>query len=204
MVKNSIVTTNFCINLDRRLDRWQKMQERFIKNDLRVHRWSAINAKDYGFSNPTGAASSHMNLLYFCKFVDIKYALVFEDDVVLCHNFKHKLQNILDKIPEDWDALSLHAFKAQTQKIDEHICRLLSPTYGAHGILFHGRGINKILNAYDKFCVEEKYFKSLDNFYAVNLDHTMAFQTGEDSDIPETSIINEYKNFYDKYKHLHS
>jgi GR25 family glycosyltransferase involved in LPS biosynthesis len=180
------------------------MQKTFKEQNLEVHRWTAIDAKKYGFSNPTGAFFSHMTLLCFCNIANIEYALIFEDDVVLCKNFVQKLQEILQEIPSDWDALSLHCFKAETSKISGNLCKLLSPTFGNHAVLFNSRGINKVLNNKNKLCIEEKYFKSLDNFYAVNLDRTMAFQTGEDSDIPETSIINEYKNFYEKYKHLHS
>lgn len=201
---NSITTTNFCINLDRRLDRWEKMQKTFKKQNLQVHRWSAIDAKEYQVSAQSASISSHINLLYFCNLVNIEYALIFEDDVVLCNNFAQKLQEVLQEMPPDWDAFSLHCFKAETTKISDNLCKLMSPTFGNHAILFNSRGINKVLNNKNKLCIEEKYFKSLDNFYAINLDHTMAFQTGDDSDIPETSIINEYKNFYDKYKHLHS
>lgn len=201
---NTSLITNFCINLDRRSDRWSAVKKIFDNQGLIVHRWSAIDAKQYRFSNPTGASCSHMGILYFCRLADIKYAMIFEDDVVLCHNFKNKLETILNTIPKDWDALSLHCFKAQTKKINDYICKLLSPTYGAHAILFNSVGINKILKNHNPVCIEEKYFKSLDNFYAINLEHTMAFQNGEDSDIPETSIIGEYKNFYETYKHLHS
>jgi GR25 family glycosyltransferase involved in LPS biosynthesis len=201
---NTNLITNFCVNLDRRSDRWQIMKKRFRDQNMVVHRWSAVDAQQYNFNNPAGAFSSHMTLLYFCKLVGIKYPLIFEDDAALCHNFKDKLELVLNTIPKDWDALSLHCFKAQTEKINDYMCRLKSPMYGTHAMLFNSVGINKILNDNHKVCLEEKYFKSLDNFYAINLEHTMAFQTGEDSDIPETSIINEYKNFYEKYKHLHS
>lgn len=138
-------TTNFCINLDRRSDRWQIMQKRFSDQNMIVHRWSAIDAKEYNLSNPTGASCSHMGILYFCKLADIQYAMIFEDDVVLCHNFINKLQNILDRIPQDWDALSLHCFKAETEKIDDYVCRLKSPTFGAHAILFNSAGIKIII-----------------------------------------------------------
>lgn len=205
---NSINITNFCINLDRRPDRWEKMQKIFKKQNLEVYRWSAIEAEEYKFLGPnrssTGAYSSHMTLLYFCNLINIEYALIFEDDVVLCNNFVQKLQEILQDTPSDWEALSLHCFKAETSKISDTLCKLLSPTFGNHATLLNQNGISKILNNNNKYSIEEKYFKSLDNFYAVNLDHTMAFQTGEDSDIPETSVINEYKHFYEKYKHLHS
>lgn len=197
-------TTNFCINLDRRFDRWVGIQKRFADQNLDIHRWSAVDAKEYGFANYTGATCSHMSLLYFCKLAEIDNALVFEDDVVLCNNFNSTLEKILKYLPLDWDALSLHCFKAKTQKINDYICKLLSPTYGAHGILFNSKGINKVLISNHKSSVENRHFYSLDNFYAVNIEHTMAFQIGEDSDIPETSIIDEYRHFYNQYAHLHS
>lgn len=202
MYTNNI--TKFCINLYHRPDRWESVTKRFKQQNLQVYRWKAIDAKEYGITGPTGCSASHMTLLYFCNIVNIEYVLIFEDDVVLCHNFMQKLQDVLKEMPPDWDALSLHCFKAETSKINNNLCKLMSPTFGTHGILLNNKGINKILNNEHKYCLEKKYFESLDNFYAVNLENTMAFQTGEDSDIPETSIINEYKNFYDKYKHLHS
>lgn len=201
---NTSLITNFCINLDRRSDRWSAVKKIFDNQGLIVHRWSAIDAKQYNIDNQRASIASHLTLLYFCKYININYALIFEDDVVLCHNFKDKLQLILNTMPKDWDALSLHCFKAQTKKINDYICKLLSPTYGAHATLFNSVGINKILNNNNKACIEETYLKSLDNFYAINLEHTMSFQNGEDSDIPETSIIGEYKHFYETYKHLHS
>jgi len=198
---NASLITNFCINLDRRSDRWESMQKRFKEQNLQVHRWSAIDAREYWFSNPTGAFSSHINLLYFCSLVNTEYALIFEDDVVLCDNFLQKLQEVLGEIPSDWDALSLHCFKAETCKISNYLCKLMSPTAGNHAVLINNKGIHKVLNNTHKSCIEEKYFESLDNFYAVNLEHTMAFQTGEDSDIPETSIINEYRQLCEQHSH---
>lgn len=194
----------FCINLDRRPDRWESMQKRFKNQNLQAYRWSAIDYKQYNFGRKINPNPSHMTLLYFCSIIGIEYALIFEDDVVLCNNFMQKLIHIVEEMPSDWDALSLHCFKAKTTKITNNLCRLLSPTYGNHGILLNKIGINKVLNNNNKYCIEDMYFKSLNNFYAVNPENTMAFQTGEDSDIPETSIINEYKNFYEKYKHLYS
>ena len=199
-----LITHNFCINLERRLDRWVKVKKMFSDHNLQVHRWNAIDAKEYGIGNPRGAYSSHMCLLYFLKSLDIQYALILEDDVVLCNNFLNKLNDVLSEMPSNWDALSLHSFKAKTQIISNRLCRLLSLTYGNHAVLINRVGINKILKNHNSTCIEQAYFESLDNYYAVNLDHTMAFQTGDDSDIPETSIINEYKAFYDQHKHLHS
>jgi GR25 family glycosyltransferase involved in LPS biosynthesis len=194
----------YCINLARRHDRWKNMQQEFDKHNFTVHKWIAIDSKEYNLRNPLACYLSHMSLLNFCNLMEQKQVLIFEDDVVLSNNFTQKLQDILKEIPSDWDALSLHCFKAETNKISDNLCKLLSPMFGTHAILLNKKGIEKVINNKNKTCLEEAYFAALDNFYAVNLENTMAFQTGEDSDIPETSIINEYKNFYDKYKHLHS
>lgn len=193
----------FCINLRRRLDRWQQMQNEFAKHNLTVHRWDAIDATTYNISGPLAASCSHRTLLYFCQLSHIYPVVIFEDDVVLHKNFNIQLNQIMSLLPLDWDGLSLHAFKAKTEYINSYLCKLLSPTYGAHGIVLSQRGISKLFQNQSSMCLEDVYFNSLDNFYGVNLDHTLAFQTGIDSDIPETSIIHEYHNFYDKYKHLH-
>lgn len=200
----NLITKNFCINLDRRPDRWQKMQNVFSTHNLKVHRWTAIDSKEYGITNHQAVLHNHINILYFCNRLNINNVLIFEDDIILCHNFKNTLSYIMTYLPEDWDALSLHCFKAKTKKLNKYICKLESHPFGSHGILINKKGIEKMLNFHSQFCMEDTYFRALDHYYAVNLEHTMAFQTGEDTDIPETSVIDEYKNFYNQYKYLHS
>lgn len=194
----------FCINLDRRSDRWQNVSRVFSKESLFVERWSAIDCKNHNIPGPTAAKLSHISLLNFCKDSNINHIVIFEDDIALCHNFTKQLNTIIEYLPSDWEILTLSSFKAKFNPINQYIGRLLSPMYGAHGILLNKNGISKVLESDHGKCLEEIYYYSVENFYGVTLDHTLAFQNGIDSDIPETSILSEYKNFYEKYKYLHS
>lgn len=194
----------FCINLDRRSDRWRNVSDIFLKQSLDVTRWSAVDSKIFNISGPKAAKLSHIELLQFCKSTNTDQIIIFEDDIVLCHNFIDKLNTIIEKLPNDWKAVSLHSFKAKTTIINSYIVKLLSKMHGAHAMLLNINGINKVLESDHRRCLEDIYYNSVDNFYGVALDHTLAFQNGIDSDIPETSTLSEYKRFYEKYRHLHN
>lgn len=194
----------FCINLDRRSDRWENVSNIFLQHSLDVVRWSAIDCKTHNISGPRAAKLSHIELLKFCKNANIDQVIIFEDDVILCHNFIDKLNTIIEKLPNDWKAVSLHSFKAKTTIINSYIVKLLSKMHGAHAMLLNANGINEVLESDHRRCLEDIYYNSVDNFYGVSLDHTLVFQNGIDSDIPETSALSEYRKFYEKYRDLHS
>lgn len=194
----------FCINLDRRSDRWKNVSNIFLKQSLDVVRWSAIDCKIHNISGPKAAKLSHIELLKFCKNTNIEQVIIFEDDVVLCHNFTDKLNTIIKKLPKDWKIVSLHSFKAKVDVVNDYVVRLLSIMHGAHGVLLNASGIKEVLESDHRKCLEDVYYRSVNNFYGVALDHTLVFQNGIDSDIPETSTLSEYRKFYEKYRHLHS
>lgn len=191
----------FCINLDRRQDRWNSMQQEFDKYKLDIKRWPAIDAKKIDISPKVLAASiSHISLLEFAYAKNYEYLMVFEDDIILAKNFKTKLIQYVSEIPKDWEVFSLHCYKSKTKNISHHACKLESMMFGAHGILVKGNAIPKILNN-TKIridCPEEIYFKNI-NIYAPKARFTLAFQNGVDSDLPETSVIEEYREFNRRY-----
>jgi glycosyl transferase family 25 len=63
--------------------------------------------KNFGPKSAIGCAISHMNTWKMFLETDDKYAIIFEDDVVLEDNFVDKLEISIKEVPEDYDILYL-------------------------------------------------------------------------------------------------
>ena len=68
---NSHFNNIYCINLDRRTDRWEECLIEFKKHSLDVERFSAIDGKDLKSlpglnSGQVGAIYSHMGVIQKC------------------------------------------------------------------------------------------------------------------------------------------
>jgi GR25 family glycosyltransferase involved in LPS biosynthesis len=100
----------YCINLDRRTDRWQESLANYASVGLsanEVSRWSASQDEDFG---ALGCAKSHVAVLgNFLTRRSEPYCLVMEDDFdFLCSwgDFVGKFNNLQSQ-GLDWDALLL-------------------------------------------------------------------------------------------------
>jgi glycosyl transferase family 25 len=100
----------YCINLDRRTDRWEEVSKLFENNDLIVERHSAFDGKKeltlpYPSSSELAGAISHRDVILKAKELGLKNVLVFEDDVEFEGNLNNKFESIKDFIPKDWDMI---------------------------------------------------------------------------------------------------
>lgn len=104
-ILNSFFREVYCINLDRRTDRWEKALVEFNRIELEVKRFPAIDSLN--IRNPTsisdgayGCALSHLSIIKSCLERNVENVLIFEDDVVIedaiidvfvqeIHNFKN-------------------------------------------------------------------------------------------------------------------
>ena len=87
----------FCINLDRRQDRWEKMQARFLSANLEVTRWKASTPEDVvdviqGSSTQQACAQSHIRIWRHIVENNLEYALVMEDDVTFDKEWRKKIE----------------------------------------------------------------------------------------------------------------
>lgn len=196
-----MINNVFCINLDKRPDRWESCQKEFHRHNIsNVLRWSAVDAIELNISPIKAATISHINLLQFCHFININNVIIFEDDIILSDNFSSKLEIYLSELPDNWECFSFHAYNAKTIPISEHTCEIFPDLYGAHGFIINKQGIQKTLLSYHQYdCPENIYLKSLDHVYAPKLEYTLCYQNGKDTDIPDTAVLSAYQEFYNKY-----
>jgi len=101
----------YCVNLDKRTDRWEESKEQFKKYNLNVDRFSAVDGSSvevkYGSLNDgqIGCALSHIEIIKSLKSDGFKNALVLEDDVQFHEELNKHLSHIMNQVPDNWDML---------------------------------------------------------------------------------------------------
>lgn len=111
----------YCVNLDKRIDRWEESKEQFEKHNLNVDRFSAVDGsimegeefeqfKKTGQLNGVcdghiGCSFSHLQVVRSLKSDGLKNALVLEDDVQFDDELNKKLSSIMEQVPDNWDML---------------------------------------------------------------------------------------------------
>jgi GR25 family glycosyltransferase involved in LPS biosynthesis len=115
----------YCINLNRRKDRWQNVSKLFKKHNLIVERFPACDGipKDYKHAESLdewnrpkshkgklnageiGCALSHKAIMKIISKKKYKSVLVLEDDVDFVQNLTAEFNKMIQYLPEDWDML---------------------------------------------------------------------------------------------------
>jgi hypothetical protein len=108
---NEFFPHQVCINLDKRPDRWERIQARFAARGIdRVVRFPALDGKNLeipsawdNFSGAYGCLRSHLAVVEQARENAHPSVLIFEDDAVLAPDFNAKLADYVKQLPEDWD-----------------------------------------------------------------------------------------------------
>jgi GR25 family glycosyltransferase involved in LPS biosynthesis len=100
----------FCINLDKRTDRWEKSQEEFKKAEIEAIRYSAFDGSKIEKFNllsvgEVGALRSHLGIFKLAFERKLKNVLIFEDDIELSPDFLEQFIANYFKVPDNWDML---------------------------------------------------------------------------------------------------
>lgn len=100
----------YCVNLDRRPDRWEQVKSEIDKHGLIVERFSAVDGnpnnieKEPGIlDGEIGCTLSHYNIILDAKKRGFDKILVLEDDVVFVDDLNAKFEEFIKQLPEDWD-----------------------------------------------------------------------------------------------------
>ena len=129
----SLFPLTVCINLDRRPERWQRMQRAFAAQSIdSVERFSAIDGNEtvlpHDWAHTAGAYGcllSHVRVVREARDAGVSSVLIFEDDAVFDPQFKEKFATFIQELPDDWDMLFLGALhKDEPRKVSEHIARI--------------------------------------------------------------------------------
>jgi GR25 family glycosyltransferase involved in LPS biosynthesis len=110
MTTNEYFDKAFCINLDRRPERYEEAKSEFEKHGLVVERISGVDGNPDNLQTKilpghVGCVLSHVKILKKAKEENLNNVLVFEDDVVFCDDLQEKFNIFVKQLPEDWDMI---------------------------------------------------------------------------------------------------
>ena len=189
----------FCINLNRRPDRWKESLKEFEKHNIIVERISAVDGetiKSRGEPNQKnkrikpaeiGCSLSHLKALKTMIERGYEKILVLEDDVVFRDDISVFFNDNYHKIPDNWDMVLLcSSVIVKPLPVNDVIVK----TMGAYSTAAY-----MITNSYAKTCIEKieelHLRRAVDVVYSIlQPDHNcysfnpnIAWQRGGHSDI---------------------
>jgi GR25 family glycosyltransferase involved in LPS biosynthesis len=130
---NQLFPHKVCINLDRRLERWRQMQDKFHQHGIHsVRRFAAIDGERStipanwpGTPGAYGCLLSHLEVVRNARRLGLPSLLIFEDDVVFADQFEQKFSDYVCQLPADWDMLFFGALhKDELIKVSENVGRI--------------------------------------------------------------------------------
>lgn len=138
----------YYINLDKRTDRREEIEEELSKMGLSGERYAAIHTPHSGI---IGCGYSHLNVLKLAKEQNVKNVLILEDDfefIVSKDTFEKELQHFFDTIPE-YDVCMLSYIVQGSEEVPNNprIGRVLN-AQTASGYIVNGHYLDTLIELY--------------------------------------------------------
>jgi glycosyl transferase, family 25 len=118
MARTSLELTDLCpyrvcINLDRRPEKWKRMESRFSDLNLQpVERFAAVDGSKMPIPvtwpespGAYGCLQSHLSIVQQARAEGRESVLIIEDDVLFDERFHEKFRERVRNLPENWDML---------------------------------------------------------------------------------------------------
>jgi GR25 family glycosyltransferase involved in LPS biosynthesis len=160
MKLNEFFSKTYCINLDRRLDRWIETSSIFEKHGIICERISAKDGREIPLPPPfqfeLGGSISHLNVIKKAKELNLKNVLIFEDDVDVIEDLQIEFSKKILEIPEDWDMIYFGGnHSAPLIQITENVFKM-NWTYALQMYAVNSKFFDKLISF-----LEDKIEKSL-------------------------------------------
>jgi len=146
----------FCINLDRRPDKWKDSLNEFEKWGIKdFERISAYDGKrldkgQYGVkTSEAGLILTNMDILKSSIERGFDSILILEDDFYLTEGF-HRIDQLLSQVPKDWDLLyfggnhNSHKGIVKPIKVGENLVKV-HHTFATHAVAVNGKFFGEML-----------------------------------------------------------
>jgi len=207
MKLNEFVDKIYCINLDRRPDRWKRCQEIFRQHNLDVERFSAIDGTTLNRYNrlkpgEIGVSRSNLAIIKQAKKNHYKSICIFEDDVELADDFNQKFSEYIQEVPDDWAFIYLGgANKRPAIPVSVHIYKLKRMSC-AYAMIIHNKIYDVIIK---ELTAEERWadvnYNLLQRIYPayVTIPYLAWVRDGY-SDIENRIVTNNHSREYNEYK----
>jgi GR25 family glycosyltransferase involved in LPS biosynthesis len=155
-------SNTFCISLESKADRWERMTTRFQHFNMDVFRWIASTPDTLSDSfhpslNPyqKACAQSHIKIWKHMVEKGIPYALILEDDAMFDNAWKSKLDEFSNTefMKSDWDLIMLNCSESENELFTWVNCK---EQYLTGGYIISLQGAGKVLNQFNGwFCASD-------------------------------------------------
>jgi GR25 family glycosyltransferase involved in LPS biosynthesis len=186
----------YCINLDKRLDRWNEAQEQFKKHNLDVERFPAIlgnpeNIPTKIIPGHVGCVLSHYNVVKKADESGFNQILILEDDVVFCEDLQEKFNQFIKQVPKDWDMLYFggNHNSEPLEKITDNVYKI-HKTYTTHAYAIRKPIYKVVMKMFPKlqFEVDVMYSMLQNSFNCYVFRPHLAWQQDGYSDILNKNV----------------
>lgn len=215
----------YCLNLERRTDRWEKVKKQFDENKINVEKWTAVNGENipnaffnelipknksekelsnlgiYENKNALACLLSHLSIIKNAKYKKYKRILIFEDDVKIEDDFRLRIK---DCKTIDWKLLYLGSSQFNWNNIEyteDNRFYLANQSLGTFAYAIDHRLYDEIISVLEK----NNNIKSVDNLLAdiqysekgncFVYNKNIVTSNMIESDIRGVKINNEFFNF---------
>jgi glycosyl transferase family 25 len=185
-----IIDKIYCINLDRRPDRWEQVKKEFAKHNLTVERFAGVEGRDFKKVYPAdpgncGCTLSHYFIIERAKLLGLDTVMIFECDAELHDNFNELLSVCFENLPSDWGMLYLGgSHREKPVYVNDHILKV-SRTLTTHAYIINSSMFDAVIDTFKNLdqpvdCLYVELQKQF-NVYVTN--PPLAWQRGGFSDI---------------------
>lgn len=194
MTLNDFVDKIYCINLDRRPDRWKQCLEIFKQHDLSVERVPAIDGKTLsGGKLPLGALGvlrSNLGIIEGAKRNNAWCVCIFEDDIELNDDFNEKFGEYVTQLPDNWQFFYLGCSNKTPSIPEKKNINRLTKAYGAYAVIIRSGLYDKIIEELSKenLQVDLVYAKLQSQFCSYVTNPFLAWVRNDYSDINDRFI----------------
>ena len=132
---NEAFPHKFCINLDRRPERWEQMRSKFERSGVEgVQRFAAVDGQQaivpanwYDSPGAYGCLRSHLEIIREARRLGWPNVLIFEDDAALDPELHEKFSSYFQQVPADWEMLHFGAnHMAAPVEVSANVVRITS------------------------------------------------------------------------------
>lgn len=189
----------FCINLDKRTDKWSACKKEFEKINLDVERVSAID----GFLEPpasirpgeVGCLKSHLKVFEIARERGLKSFLMLEDDVEFSDNFHERFNELEPQLPNfEMLYFGINPHTGSRYEISPSLNRIMGG-YAAHCVIFKEPCYDHVINTLSgplMYPVDVYYGQLQVEHSAYSIKPPIAWQRKSFSDINQEIVDYEF------------
>ena len=197
---NNKVQKIYCINLDRRHDRWDDAAALFQKHDVSVERVSGIEDEIPW----NGLRKTVIGIFKHAIDEGYESILILEDDIDWADDFYQRFDECWNVLPEDWDMFYFSAAHQYWPPKHNDLLFKLTWSTAAHAIAFKGKCFHAVLKSLENnnHAIDVIYSKLQPKLNAYCCINPIAWQRRSYSDIEGREKWYPYLkdvNFYYRY-----